>query len=63
MNSPHPSTTCAPILAAWFLRHSRYRTKAALSGAEVVDCGSCGGSGGGGGGLEFDALARGVLVR
>lgn len=24
MNSPHPSVTLPPMLAAWFLRHSRY---------------------------------------
>lgn len=24
MNSPHPSTTCPPTLAAWFFKHSLY---------------------------------------
>lgn len=32
MNSPHPSTTWLPMLAAWFLRHSRYL----INGVEVV---------------------------
>lgn len=32
MNSPQPSTTWLPMLAAWFRRHSRYL----INGAEVI---------------------------
>jgi hypothetical protein len=32
MNSPQPSSTCAPIRAAWFRRHSLYLHGSASAG-------------------------------
>ncbi|KAM2644617.1 hypothetical protein EV1_018260 [Malus domestica] len=49
MNSPHPSSTWPPLLAAWFFKHSLYLTL----DAAVLGCG-CGGAGGA---LKFDPLA------
>ncbi|KAM3016729.1 hypothetical protein FF2_000704 [Malus domestica] len=49
MNSPHPSNTWPPLLAAWFFKHSLYLTldAAALGG----------GYGGAASALKFDPLA------
>lgn len=37
MNSPQPSTTLPPMLAAWFLRHSLYLTEALEFDPPIVD--------------------------
>lgn len=55
MNSPHPSTTWLPMLAAWFLRHSRYLING-VEGVIAVICGAGAGTVLGG----FDMLAIGV---
>ncbi|KAM1118761.1 hypothetical protein ACFX2I_043037 [Malus domestica] len=49
MNSPHPSSTCPPLLAAWFFKHSLYLT------LDTTALG--GGCDGATSALKFDSLA------
>nr|GLL19215.1 unknown [Ipomoea trifida] len=44
INSPHPSITCPPMLAAWFLRHALYLTEEFPEPLAEVSGSTCGGA-------------------